>query len=371
MKCIRCEHDSKYKERPNKRCPKCGGQFAFEPRTGDPLTDPAFQHAVEAVSASGRVRWGVEHLYYEVCRRKRIASSRFIVFGVFLAAFAAWSVVWAVKVHPGWWLGVVAAAVVGLILVTVKQGSRLVRVDLSTFNRMWERWCAVHGAPASVIARKQKPRKQQPAEPDLADYSFDRAVICDRARTVDLLLANNFHFENNCAVLSIEGYPPGPFETVRTMLQRNPRLQVFALHDATPAGCRMAHKLASDPNWFAGRVKVIDVGLRPVHAARFQGLLLSSKDAAVTVREGITPLEAAWLAKYILELAAIRPEQVLKRLFRALNLPINPDDYPEDVIYLAARDDGRARGSDADGGGDGSTFAADAGDADGPADAFG
>jgi hypothetical protein len=27
-------------------------------------------------------------------------------------------------------------------------------------------------------------------------------VICDRAQTVDVLLANNFHFENNCAVLS-------------------------------------------------------------------------------------------------------------------------------------------------------------------------
>ena len=68
-------------------------------------------------------------------------------------------------------------------------------------------------------------------EPDVADYSFDRAVICDRARTVDLLLANNFHFENNCAVLSVEGYPQRVFETVRTMLKRNPQLRL------TIAGC--------------------------------------------------------------------------------------------------------------------------------------
>ena len=120
---------------------------------------------------------------------------------------------------------------------------------------------------------RREPAAPRP-EPDLADYSFDRAVICDRARTVDLLLANNFHFENNCAVLSIDGYPPGPFETVRAMLKRNPRLQVFALHDATPDGCTLAHRLATDPAWFAGQVPVIDVGLRPGHAGPFQGLWL-------------------------------------------------------------------------------------------------
>ena len=107
----------------------------------------------------------------------------------------------------------------------------------------WER---AHGKPPGLIVR---PSAQAPSRPrrvlesDLADYSFDRAVICDRARTVDLLLANNFHFENNCAVLSIDGYPPGPFETVRTMLKRNPKLQVFALHDATVEGCTLAHRL--------------------------------------------------------------------------------------------------------------------------------
>src|SRR5204863_3046139 len=139
-------------------------------------------------------------------------------------------------------------------------------VDAATFERLWERWCSVHGTPAGVIVRKPQPDHPAAAEPDLADYSFDRAVICDRARTVDLLLANNFHFENNCAVLSIDGYPPGPFETVRAMLKRNPGLQVFALHDATETGCRLAHRLATETAWFAGQARVVDVGLRPAHA---------------------------------------------------------------------------------------------------------
>jgi hypothetical protein len=373
MKCIRCQHDSKYKERTNKRCPNCGGHFAFEPRTGDPLTDRAFQVAIEAVSANGKVRWGVEHLYYEVCRRKRISPSTFVFFGALELGVATACVVLALRVHPRWWLGLAGAAVAAVITIALKRGSGFARMDPTTFSRLWDSWCLAHGTPASVIVRKEKPAKPRKVEPDLADYSFDRAVICDRARTVDLLLANNFHFENNCAVLSSEGYPPGPFETVRKMLQRNPKLQVFALHDATPDGCRLAHKLATDPGWFGGRVKVIDVGLRPSQAARFQGLLLQSKGAAVAAGEGITAFEAAWLSKYILELAAIRPEQVLKRLFRTLNLPIKPEQYPQDVIYLPARDERKVRGSDGNGsgGGDAGMISDAAGDADGPADAFG
>ena len=49
MKCIRCGHDSKYKERPNRTLPAAAsGSFAFEPREGDPLTDQAFQNAIDA-----------------------------------------------------------------------------------------------------------------------------------------------------------------------------------------------------------------------------------------------------------------------------------------------------------------------------------
>ena len=69
MICIRCHTDSKKKERVNRRCPSCHGEFAFE--AGEPFTDRAFQSAIDAVSADGRIKWGVEHLHYELCRRLR------------------------------------------------------------------------------------------------------------------------------------------------------------------------------------------------------------------------------------------------------------------------------------------------------------
>ena len=66
---------------------------------------------------------------------------------------------------------------------------------------------------ATNMDTRGTPTPKRTFDSDIADYSFDRAVICDRARTADLLIANNFHFENNCAVLSVDGYPPHAFET--------------------------------------------------------------------------------------------------------------------------------------------------------------
>ena len=49
--------------------PQCKRSFAFEPHQGAKLTDQAFQNAIDRVSGDGKLRWGAEHLYYEIARR--------------------------------------------------------------------------------------------------------------------------------------------------------------------------------------------------------------------------------------------------------------------------------------------------------------
>lgn len=326
MKCIHCQKDSKKKEREGRKCYHCGHKFAFEPTEGDLVTDAAFQAAIERVSMKGQLRWGVEHLYYEICKRQRRGRS-YVAFAIIGGALLLGAGVAAAKEAQAAMVLLSLAAFCSGMFAWALFSRKKVAVSLDKFNDMWSRWVKAHGKPDGVIERA--PRKPQPPlEKDVADYSFDRAVICDRARTVDLLLANNFHFENNCAILAINGYPQGPFETVRAMLKRNPKLQVYALHDATPAGCRLAHLLSSDPAWFSGQAKVIEVGLRPAQAKSFKGLLQKGEPVAVGL--GITAAEAAWLSDYSLELAAIRPEQVLKRLFAAINNKPEPETLTQD-----------------------------------------
>ncbi|MCE9566256.1 MAG: hypothetical protein K8U57_29895 [Planctomycetes bacterium] len=384
MKCIRCNKDSNYKDRTNGTCPNCKGAFVFEPKNGDPITDMLFLNAINGVSGDGRIRWGVEHLYYEINRRWK--RSRMPMGCIFILLVATAGLLGAAAINAAAvpnkplpttkkdpaatkTVSFALGGAVALMILTVGLVSRiprpLVRMDLATFNRLWDRWRQVNGTPKGLIERMPEPEMPKDLEADIGDYSFDRAVICDRARTVDLLVANNFHFENNCAILSIEGYPKGPFKVIMAMLKRNPKLQIFVLHDATIPGCRLAQRLITEPEWFGGcGLRVIDLGLRPRHAGPFHGLLLEGPSIRPNDEIGIEQAEAEWLSKYKLELAAARPEQVLKRLFAGLMAHAADDPRAADssgsVTTCGAFDAGGYGGADGDGGG-----------GEGGADAFG
>jgi hypothetical protein len=312
MKCARCDHDCRYPERSDKRCPRCRGQFAFEPRTGDPITDAAMKSSIDAVSSMGTVRFLPDHVYYELARRKRSKGYGRTAFyglgaiGLFVAI--ANPLVGLAMAATGGWIG------------TMLWPSGRISFSRLTFDNLWQRWLDVHGTPTGLIVRsREAPAGPYRGHTDIPSYSFDRAVICDRPQTADVLLANNFHFENNCAVLSVGGYPPHAFDMVRQMLANNPRLVVYALHDATSAGCGLAHLLANDPTWFRGRARVVEVGIRPAHARRFRGVWGErSEDPPPGLGHGTTERERRWLAAHSLELAAIRPEQVIKRLYAVI-----------------------------------------------------
>jgi hypothetical protein len=336
MKCIRCGVDSKYKERTNRTCPGCHKLFAFEPQLGDKLTDTAFQKAIDAVSAKGQVRWGVEHLYYEVARRFR----RKIWLAVLLAVVPG--VIGLISIlSKSYKIAAVALLISAFfgVLAWQRKTASTVSLPLDDFNRMWSTWRTVHGEPNGLILRasaRGTPTPRRSFDSDIADYSFDRAVICDRARTADLLIANNFHFENNCAVLSMDGYPEPLFDTVRSMLKRNPKLRVFALHDSSARGCRIAHRLTHEKEWFAGQGEVTDVGLRPSQADVFRGLFVAA-GPVVVAGGGISAPEARWLSQNTLELAVLRPEQILKRLYAAMNRKEH-EDFDDDSFRYEASD---------------------------------
>lgn len=318
MKCARCGHDSTYPQRGGQVCPNCQKKFAFEPRTGDPINDVAWKSALDQVSSNGTVRFTRANLHHAVARRvKRSDSSSsgwvmVAVGGIFMVvALAVGSFV------PGL-LGA-GFLFFGALLAFAKKPEGLA-LDREAFDRLLARWIETHGAPAKLIEPKaaaQLPAPEMAAE--LEQYSFDRAVICDRPETVDLLLGNDFHFENNCAVLTADGYPRHAAPTVRKMLRQNPRIEVFALHDATPEGCALAHSLRRDPEWFGGTtVRIYDVALRPAQAAKMPTLVVK-ETRAVTPHPSLTESERHWLKEHWMSLAALAPEQLIKRLYRAIN----------------------------------------------------
>lgn len=317
MKCARCGHDATYPQRQGGACPSCKGRFAFEPRTGDPLSDMAWKSALDQVSSGGTVRFTLANLHHAVARRMKVSSSAPAGW-VFIALGAAGLVAGLLAETAALAVVALVLAAIGAALVATKRTG--LALDEPTFRALHQRWVAAHGAPPRLIAPRPTPRLPAPAvAQELESYSFDRAVVCDRPETVDLLLGNDFHFENNCAVLTADGYPRHAFDVVRKMLRQNPRLEVFVLHDATPDGCTLAHTLKTDPDWFGNRdVRVYDVALRPAQAAKHPTLVVR-EPRAVEPHPALTEDERLWLAAYTLSVAAFSPEQTIKRLFRAIN----------------------------------------------------
>lgn len=330
MKCIRCGAETAGADLLGGRCPQCQGDFAFTAGRRDAFDDGAFLAAINTVSAGGTVKWNPDHLYYELCRRrppKPVASLIGLVAMGLCVVLALGKLVLDAAAPQGG--NAIAAATVGLGVAGVALAAvaafaqiwrrrRLAPLSREQFWDMWDRWCRAHGrSPGVIEGPKHRGQAAADSVPELPVKDYTRAVICDRARLADVLLANNFHVERDCAVLAIGNHPPASFGPVRSALRRQEKLKVFALHDASPAGCRLAHKLAHDAAWFADQATVIDLGLRPRLAEAFSRAFQPAEEAC-TATDGIATGEAEWLSKRQLELAVIPPAALCAQLARAL-----------------------------------------------------
>ena len=201
-------------------------------------------------------------------------------------------------------------------------------IELNQFQGWLNSWRAIN----SMTKLLQPPRAlnaNTAVNRDVSAYSFDRLVVCDRPEIAQFLIANNFHFENNCAVLSITGYPESIFDTTMEMLHRNPDLKVYALHDCTPRGIGLVDHLRTSPNWFLdSSAIIIDIGIRPrqVLAAGDNIFVLSSESSAPdavqlppAIRQELSAEELEWLelGNYV-ELESFIPQRLIQILNRGI-----------------------------------------------------
>jgi hypothetical protein len=284
VKCIKCNIENNLKERRdgNGRCKKCRHEFAFDPKVmpGVDFTDKFFQQTLQNLSVNDSLFFTSRQLYYFFNRRRNTkkASRLKVVAGcaipvsvaltILLSLAVGFSVLWFAPL-----LIVVAFAVALLTSPNLRRrlrGTQPRELNASTdqVEGWYRRWCKINGDVAKLLPATRPGDNHATTaakiNPELKNYSFDRAVICDRSEVAQCLIANNFHFENNSAVLSLDGYPHDIFGDVMDMLRRNPALSVYALHDASKSGVELPHILSTETRWFAGsKVKIYDLGLLP------------------------------------------------------------------------------------------------------------
>jgi hypothetical protein len=333
MKCIHCGTNSLRSARMDGRCPKCRHPFAFEPGNDrDRVTDGQLQNAIVRVSGGGTVRFTERQLWYEFNRRWTKPGFWRAPFGVLPFLGAGLGLALQLGLVGGDVLldvlfGLMAGIALGAGLSALAnrlapRQPRQPRIRFASFKHLYlKRWHGAHGPVPGLLPGREAalPAMPRAVTADVAAFSFDRAIVTDTWEMADMLVANGFHFEHNCAVLSHDGYPDGIADTVKEMLRRNPRLTVFALHDATPGGCLLPITLG-EPEWFSG-ARIVDLGLRPgmVRRLRIPALAGARVHPPARLAEILPAKDVAWLARgYTAELAAVRPEQVLRAAYRGI-----------------------------------------------------
>jgi hypothetical protein len=201
-------------------------------------------------------------------------------------------------------------------------------IDLNQFQGWLNTWTEINSM-TKLLPPPRDLNASAAVSPDVSAYSFDRLVVCDRPEIAQFLIANNFHFENNCAVLSITGYPQSIFDTTMEMLRRNPDLKVYALHDCTPRGIGLVDHLRTSPNWFSdSSAIIIDIGILPrqIIAAGDNIFVLSSESSArdavqlpPAIRQDLSPKELDWLKLgNFVELESFSPQKLIQILNRGI-----------------------------------------------------
>lgn len=391
MKCINCGTDNKLKDRTANqgRCIKCNHPFAFEPTSMSniKITDPFFAKAIADISANNTLFFTPKQLLYFLDNRLRKKSKSISQFGwlfvyvtinfvtfssdialmivnfVFIWIFCNQSI--SSKLHNtirkgnaknlqliGGIILIVGifksltsnsfsffVLVVIMGMLSIYLGTRqLKRIGFLTQEFLlsqsqvkdWlDRWQQINGSIIKILPSPNQENTLAAVNPDVTAYSFDRLVVCDSASIAQLLIANNFHFENNCAILSITGYPQSIFDTTMQMLRRNPDLKVYAVHDCNPQGISLVHHLRTNVSWFLNsEIVIIDIGLTPRQIiATKRGMFIQSSPSSAQiakqlpeeVRQSLSAEELAWLelGKFV-ELESFSPQRIIKVLQKGI-----------------------------------------------------
>lgn len=306
MKCPNCQLDSKKPDRPDGACPQCKRAFRLDPPTLG-FSDYAVDALVKKLTDNLAHKYVKRQLVAAVERRllaKERAAKRVYLLVSGLAALAA-----VVCLALGFWPLVVGLAALIIVSSAVYFSSK---VDA---HAEAPSVVSAFGGTANEVAPRelQPPRRGAAREFDLESYGFDRVIVVQGDDIAEMLVANQFHFQHNAAIISIDGYPQHVATLVDQQLRTNEATSVVMLHDASSLG----YALAAD--WLARRSlapqRIVRAGLSPRQAENLGPKL---EPMGLSKPRGMSPDDAVWLSKQSVTLASLKPSQIMTLLFNAI-----------------------------------------------------
>ncbi|NET44788.1 hypothetical protein, partial [Okeania sp. SIO2B3] len=382
MKCVKCETDNNLQERTKAggRCKNCNHPFVFDPQRGSKFTDIFFSNSIQTISSENTLFFTPKQFWYLLERRlvpqtipigclAPLSMIIILQFNIFLGLsfqILGWikgSILYnyesenitifhrclqisrgliilsilsfifyviPVKVLIFFWLFI--GFEILIMYLGMEQFKKLDKLRIKSprslyyqqtdINEWLKLWQEINGEVTNILPPSREMNEPMQINSEVTAYSFDRVIVCDTAEIAQFLIANNFHFEHNCAVLSIDGYPQNIFSTVMQMLKQNPDLKIYAFHSATPRGVTTINELRNSPNWFSGNNLIIyDLGLLPRHVFPSKNMWILKSDESVEqgrqipseVKQTLSKDELEWLESgFYVELESFSPGKLLQ-----------------------------------------------------------
>jgi hypothetical protein len=187
-----------------------------------------------------------------------------------------------------------------------------------------DRWQSVHYPLHQLLSPDEE-------HSDWVGSSLDQlssVIVCDSTSMAQMLIANYFHLNHQCAIVSVTGYPQSTFQAIQRS-QYHSHLKVYALHDCSPKGIGLVHHLKNSPNWFQNqKVAIFDIGLLPRQTSILANAFIQSsfesaqaaKQLPLDVRQELSKVELLWLESgRFVELESFTPKRLLQIINRSIS----------------------------------------------------
>ena len=279
MKCPKCGYNQKAKY--GLTCNGCKYRFAFNPKEAPRMTDKRFMALINKASGGDTRYFTVNQLYYTFVKRANVKPVGCLV-GQIVVSLIAGGIAWAWlnedrSFNPLVGAGI-AVAVIFVLLEILKRWEPK-PITIESFRKdLLNKWKGVHGNIPKLIDNPglNEPPADSPFG-DVLDYGVERVVVVQHDHLVDLLVLNGWHAENKALVIAESGYPNYLLSHARKMLDEDPNLPIFLLHDASHQGMTMGKRVAAEGKLpLLGR-QVIDMGLTPDDAQAIKKLKVFRK----------------------------------------------------------------------------------------------
>ena len=308
MKCPACNH-RQLRGKYGMTCQSCAYQFIFDPHQdrlqGRRLSDDLIQSVCYAASDGDTLVYTSNQLYAFACARHRYRWRK----------------------RRGW------LAVFNPLLAL---GGRRAHLRRQAWDACLARWRAAGKALPGLLG---EPALQQPPpawdEPDIYDYGALGVLLCQHDYLVDWFVLNKLPAELKLIVLSERGYPSYLLPVVTRLLQEEPELPFYLLHDASANGKLHVARLRDSGRFPLEARPVSSLGIDPADTETLPGRSMLPSDDLVE-RQAIDTIPYRSLVGLIAEAIATTPPQTLAAIWREKRMA----QHAEDVFIIGDSDFG-------------------------------